>query len=141
MPVGAIGGNVGSGSDLTNIQRSGLSEQDFIHLFLTQLTFQDPLNPVDNREFLAQLAQFTNIQQTQTLNDNLMGVLEVQASSQAVNLIGKTVEISRNGQSIDGTITTVSFKNSTAVLTMKATDGSELTDVGLSEIVLVRGST
>ncbi len=141
MSVSAIGGVVGSGSDVSTIQRSGLSEQDFINLFLTQLTFQDPLDPVDNREFLAQLAQFTTIQQTQTLNDNLMGALEMQASTQAVNLIGKTVEIQRNGQRLDGTITTVSFQNNQAVLTMQESNGDEITDVALSEIVLVRAGS
>jgi|SRR5581483_8156303 len=140
MAVSAIGGTVGSGAGLNSVQRSGLSEQDFIHLFLTQLTFQDPLNPVDNREFLAQLAQFTNIEQTQIVSDNLMGLLEVQASTQAVNLIGKTIQIARNGQTLVGSVTTVNFQNNAAVLTMKESDGTEVTDVGLSEIQLVRGS-
>jgi len=141
MSVGAIGGVVGSGSGLNSVQRSGLSEQDFIHLFLTQLTFQDPLNPVDNREFLAQLAQFTNIEQTQEINDNIVGMLEVQASTQAVNLIGKTVQLTRNGQNIVGTVTTVQFQNNQPVLAVKdSSNGNVLTNVGLSEINLVRGS-
>lgn len=138
MTVNAIGGAFGAGA--ANVQRSGLSENDFIHLFLTQLTFQDPLNPVDDREFLAQLAQFTQIEQSQTLNDNLTGVLEVQAATQAVGLIGKTVEISQNGSIQDGVVTTVSFANGQASLTVHTTAGNELTNVNPSTVVLVRGS-
>lgn len=136
MAVNAIGGAVGSG--LGPIDRSGLSESDFIHLFLTQLTFQDPLNPVDNREFLAQLAQFTNIQQTQVLSDNISGLLQLEAANQAVGLIGKTVEVSQNGQSVTGSVTTVTFQNGQPLLTVNQSNGQDLPNISPASVVLVR---
>ncbi len=140
MAVSAIGGSVGSGAGLSTVQQSGLSEQDFINLFLTQLTFQDPLNPVDNREFLAQLAEFTTIEQDQMINDNLTGLLEIQASTQAIGLIGKSVQITQNGQNIIGSVTAVSFQNNQAALTVTETGGTVLTDVSPSEVTLINGT-
>jgi flagellar basal-body rod modification protein FlgD len=138
MTVPAIGGNVGSGSSLQTAQQSSLSEQDFINLFLTQLTFQDPLNPVSNTEFLAQLAEFTLVEQDQTLNDNLMGLLEVDASTQALSLLGKSVQVTQNGQNISGSVTAVSFSSGTPSLTVTETSGSVLTDVSPAEVTLVQ---
>lgn len=136
MAVDALGAAVGSG--VGQAQSTGLNENDFIKLFLTQLTFQDPLNPVDNQQFLAQLAQFTTIQQLQTLSDNIMGELEVQASTQAVGLLGHTVQVTQNGQTILGTVTTVQFQSGQPVLSLQQSDGTELTNVNPSQITLVR---
>ncbi|TAM10078.1 MAG: flagellar hook capping protein [Nevskiaceae bacterium] len=136
MSVNALGSVVGSG--VGPAQSTGLKESDFIRLFLTQLTFQDPLNPVDNQQFLAQLAQFTTIQQLQTLSDNIMGELEVQASTQAVGLLGHTVQVTQSGQDVVGTVTTVQFQGGQPTLSLQKSDGTELTDVTPSQITLVR---
>ena len=58
MAVDAIGGTFGSGAG--GLQSASVSQDDFLNIFLTQLSFQDPLEPVDNREFISQLAQFSN---------------------------------------------------------------------------------
>ena len=47
---------------------------------------------MDNQEFIAQLAQFSNLEQTRQFNDKLDSLLTVQASEQSIGLIGKTVE-------------------------------------------------
>ena len=61
MPVDAIG-SVLNQQDTTVTRQNTIDQEDFIKLFLSQLQFQDPLEPVDNREFLAQLAQFSNLE-------------------------------------------------------------------------------
>lgn len=137
MPVDAIGGSVGSGAG--QIERTGLSTDDFIKLFLTQLTFQDPLNPVDNAQFLAQLAQFTSIQQTQVLSDNVVGLLNEAAVSQAVSLIGKTVQVDQGtGTPVVGNVGTVQFQSGTPSLTVTQTDGTVIQSVMLSQITLIQ---
>ena len=55
MPVDAIG-TILNPASATATQQNTIDQEDFIKLFLSQLQFQDPLEPVDNREFLAQLA-------------------------------------------------------------------------------------
>lgn len=137
MAIDAIGGTVGAGGG-GDIQRAGVDQEDFIRLFLTQLSFQDPLEPVDNREFLAQLAQFTAVQQFQTVNENIDALLNVQGSSQAVSLIGRTVEVTVQGGSEVGQVTTLRFNSGRPLLTILQSDGTILQDVSPAQVVLVR---
>ncbi len=136
MAVDAIGSVVGSGS--SGLKASSLNQSDLLKIFLTQLTYQDPLNPVDSREFLAQLAQFTNVQQTQELSQNLTGLLAVQSVSQSVGLIGRTVQVSRNGQELVGLVSTLQFESGQPLLTLKQSDGTFVQGIRLSDIDLVR---
>jgi flagellar basal-body rod modification protein FlgD len=75
-----------------------LGKDDFLNLLITQLQNQDPLNPTDQTEFTAQLAQFSSLEQLSNVNTNLEQLQNFQAStnnSQAVSLLGK--EITTNG--------------------------------------------
>lgn len=137
MAVEAIGGTVGAGAGET-VQRSGVSEDDFIRLFLTQLSFQDPLKPVDNAQFLAQLAQFTSVDQLRSANSNLEALLGVQATSQAIGLLGRTVEITSSPSNVVGEVTTLDFRSGSPLLTVKGSDGTIVQDVALSRVAIVR---
>ena len=75
MAVDAIGRTETQSFD---INQSTVGLEDFLQIFLTQLSFQDPLEPVDNREFLAQLAQFSSLQvatETESGIDNLLDII------------------------------------------------------------------
>jgi flagellar basal-body rod modification protein FlgD len=78
-----------------------LTEEDFLQLFITQLQYQDPLNPMDTSQMLTQMAQLNTVQAmsniTQAINN-----MEAANSLQAVTLIGKKVETQGNSLSIDG---------------------------------------
>ena len=80
----------------TNVQAavSELGSDVFLRLLVTQLQSQDPTNPVQNEDFIAQLAQFTTLEQATNTND-LLGELIAQDTQQTqfdlVNLIGRTV--------------------------------------------------
>src|SRR4051812_42351517 len=104
MAVEAIGGV--SVSSQSAAQRGlSVSQTDFLKLLVTQLQFQDPMKPMDNQQFLAQIAQFTALEQTRELNDKTDSLLAIQASSQAVGLIGKTVEVPTASGAQAGTVT------------------------------------
>lgn len=78
-----------------------LGKDDFLHLLVTQLQHQDPLNPADSTEFTAQLAQFSSLEQLNNINDNLKNMELFQASmtnSQAVSYIG--TEITARGNTV-----------------------------------------
>lgn len=123
----------------TNVaQRAGLQQEDFLKVLLAQLTFQDPLKPLDNNEFIAQFAQLTNLQQTQQLNDKLDSLLTFQAGGQAVGLIGKTVEVRTDNSTVVGEVTTTVFRNGTPELVVRAESGDILTEVSLGQILIVR---
>jgi flagellar basal-body rod modification protein FlgD len=118
--------------------QSTVSQNDFLKILLTQLQFQDPLKPLDNQDFIAQLAQFTNLEQTRELDDSVNTLLTIQSASQSIGLIGKTVDVSSGSGTVTGSVTTVTFSSGQPKLTVKTSDGAVLTDVGLSQIALVR---
>ena len=71
-----------------------MGEKDFLKLFTTQLQNQDPLDPVKNEAFVAQLAQFSQLQATTTMSDTLKSYVESMAGQQmlnSANMIGKQV--------------------------------------------------
>ena len=51
-----------------NEKKNNLDKDAFLRLLTTQLANQDPLNPIEDREFIAQLAQFSSLEQMQNLN-------------------------------------------------------------------------
>jgi flagellar basal-body rod modification protein FlgD len=72
----------------------GLGESDFLNLLITQLKNQDPLNPVKDTDFIAQLANFSNLQQTTSINANMSNMLAQQNYTNAASMIGKQVTTS-----------------------------------------------
>ncbi len=69
---------------------SDLGQDAFLQLLMTQLKYQDPLNPMNNQDFLAQQAQFTQLSELQKLNTSVAWSNQV---TQANSLIGKKVEL------------------------------------------------
>ena len=76
-----------------------LGKEEFMTLLLKQLSYQDPLNPLDNTEFTAQLTQFSSLEELNNINSTLEDVLSFQHSMQnaaVTNMIGKSVEVEGN---------------------------------------------
>lgn len=121
------------------LQASSMGMEDFLKILLTQLTYQDPLKPMDNQEFMAQIAQFTALEQTQQMNEKLSLLVANQAALQSVGLIGRTVDLSvAGGKVMTGTVTALSLAGETPSLSITTTSGAVLTGVGLGQISAVR---
>lgn len=136
MPVDAIGGVFNAqGTNPTN--RNAISQDEFIRLFLTQLQFQDPLEPVDNREFLAQLAQFTSLEQSRQTSQNTTDLLTMTAANQAVGLINRQVQVNGLGAPFTGSVIAVEFNANGAQLSVRRATGQVTTGVRLSQVSLV----
>ena len=67
-------------------------QQMFLELMVAQLRYQDPMNPTDSAEFLAQTAQFTALEKMQDVADQTAMLLTTQMSFGASSLIGQTVK-------------------------------------------------
>lgn len=135
MPIGTI---TGATSASANLQANGLGMQDFLKILLTQLTYQDPLKPMDNQQFMAQMAQFTSLQQTEALNGKIDQLISTQASLQSVGLIGKKVNITTASGTVAGTVVSLSFAGSSPVMTITTSAGATLSDISLTQLSQVQ---
>ncbi|HEX4695793.1 flagellar hook assembly protein FlgD [Sphingomonas sp.] len=116
----------------------GLSFESLLKIVLTQLTYQDPLKPVDNFEFVSQLAQFSQIQLGQTTNDKLGALVSAQSTMQAAGLLGRTVDIPSGAAVISGTVTAISFDNGDPQITIKTGDGQTISGLSLAAVSQIR---
>ncbi|MCF6236292.1 MAG: flagellar hook assembly protein FlgD [Gammaproteobacteria bacterium] len=83
----------------TEKKKTELGQGDFMRLMTSQLSNQDPLKPMDNGDFLSQMAQFSTSSGIQTLNDSFSQLSNSLYSSQALqasSLIGRTVQLPGN---------------------------------------------
>lgn len=136
MAVSLIGG--ASAAQNANLQVAAVSQQDFLKILVTQLSYQDPLKPVDNQAFIAQIAQFTALEQTRQVNDGIETLLTIQSSQQSIGLLGKTVEVrGENGGSV-GKVSTLEFVSGQPSAVVALQDGSFLRNVTLDKISRVR---
>jgi flagellar basal-body rod modification protein FlgD len=84
---------------------SQLGKADFMKLLVAQLKNQDPLNPVDSKEMISQLATLTSVEKLTSLDTNMTKMRAESAgmaSMQATALIGKTVEANASHLTLDG---------------------------------------
>lgn len=130
-------GSVTSAASATQAKPMGM--EDFLKILLTQLTYQDPLKPMDNQEFMAQMAQFTSLEQTQQLNEKMTTLIANQAALQSVGLLGRTVDIGTSaGVALTGTVTALSLTGESPSLTVKTAAGAEIPEIKLSQVGAVR---
>jgi flagellar basal-body rod modification protein FlgD len=85
-------------------QSETLGKDDFLRILLTQLTHQDPTTPLEDKEFVAQMAQFSTLEQMTNMSAELAKVFGIMAKSQAIGLLGKTVEIAIGDSSVSGRV-------------------------------------
>jgi len=130
--------SVSANAPAATTKASNLGLEDFMKILLTQLQYQDPLKPMDNQEFMAQIAQFTSLEQTQQLNDKLDQLITNQAALQSVGLIGRTVDISTSTGQVTGTVSSLSLQGDSPQITVTPSSGSALTGISLSQILAVR---
>ncbi|MDK2805418.1 MAG: flagellar basal-body rod modification protein FlgD [Thermoanaerobacterium sp.] len=96
------------GTKVTN-PSSELGKDEYLQLLVTQLENQDPLNPMDDKEFIAQMAQFSALEQMLNLNSSFNAV-------KAYSLLGKTIsaniDTDGNSSTITGKVDVVKFDGS-----------------------------
>ncbi len=84
---------------LSKQKGSNLDKESFMLLLVTQFKYQDPLNPMEDKEFIAQLASFSSLEQLMNLNTSMEGLTEATNNQQMINAtsyIGKQVTVTGN---------------------------------------------
>ncbi|SDD62893.1 flagellar basal-body rod modification protein FlgD [Cupriavidus sp. YR651] len=102
--------SVGSNSSVNDALKSGSSsaqdlQNNFLKMLVTQMTNQDPTNPMDNSQLTSQLAQISTVSGLQTMNETMTALLQQTAASRAMDsaaLIGKTVMVPGSTVSVAG---------------------------------------
>ncbi|VDG97504.1 Basal-body rod modification protein flgD [Lysinibacillus sphaericus] len=124
-----------------------LGKDDFMKLLIAQLQNQDPTNPMKDNEFIAQMAQFSALEQTMNLTKAFEKFAESQNQSQLIqynSFVGKEIKWHKVAEEPDedgkpvitegtGTITSIKYVNGSVVFTMD--DGQELSPGNISEVL------
>jgi flagellar basal-body rod modification protein FlgD len=112
---------------------AGMGKDDFMKLLMEQLKNQDPMKPMEDKEFISQLAQFSSLESIEKMTTQMEELTSSQMLVQAATLIGKpaTAKLS-TGEVVTGTISQVKMIGGmpTAVLNGKDIDTSLITTIG-----------
>jgi flagellar basal-body rod modification protein FlgD len=119
-------------------QSSNIGIQDFLKILTAQLNNQDPLKPVDNQEFVAQIAQFATLEQSRQLNEKIDSMLLAQSSTQSIGLLGKTVDVNVNGTMLSGRVTALGLDSGQPLLTVTPSTGQAQDGITLSQVINIR---
>jgi flagellar basal-body rod modification protein FlgD len=118
---------------------SSFSQMDYMTLLVTQLQYQNPLEPMDNQEMASQMAQFAQLSEVQGIGDSFDSVLSLAQTNYASSLIGK--EVTYEAEAEDGTTVTQSGK--VTKVTPDGGEGATLqigdASVCLSDVVSIGG--
>ncbi len=98
-----------------------LGKDDFLKLLVTQLEYQDPMDPVSNEEFIAQTAQFSALEQMQNLNATMTDLMALQRAT------GNAVLVGYIGKSVEVPGTSIELKGGSAVLGVTLEDAAQVT--------------
>ena len=107
-------------------RRSSLDKDAFLRLLLTELKYQDPLNPTDDKAFIAQMAQFTSLEQMQNMS-------KVLSLSQSCSLIGRQIAAQSKDKQVNGIAEAVVIRNGAPYIRV---DGDETPLESVTEIRL-----
>lgn len=118
------------------VNATGVNQADYLKLFMQELTYQDPLKPVDNREFMAQMAQFSSLQEARTTNEHLTQLLGMNSGTQSLALLGKKVRV-KNIEG-EGQVSKVEFYEDAPPKVSVIMSNGEIPKVSLGDITEVR---
>ncbi len=81
-----------------------LGKDDFLKLLITQLQNQDPTSPMENTEFISQMAQFSSLEQMTNMSTAFSKMSSFLNSSEAASTLGKTVELNIGDTTTSGIV-------------------------------------
>ena len=120
-------------SSSSNQAANGMGKDTFMKLLVAQMSNQNPMEPTDDKEMIAQMTQFSTLEQITNMATESTKSATASQMSQAVNLLGRTVTyLDTDGNKQTGTVDQVSMVNGAPNLTVGGNDGittSQITQV------------
>jgi flagellar basal-body rod modification protein FlgD len=83
---------------------AALGKDDFLKILITQLSHQDPTQPMEDKEFIGQMAQFSSLEQITNMSEGMGKVADLLSRSQAIGLLGRIVDIASAETVITGPV-------------------------------------
>jgi flagellar basal-body rod modification protein FlgD len=135
--MSAISGlGLASGTSVLSAQGGSFGNNPFLQLLITQMRNQTPLEPVDNANFMQQIAAFSSMEEQKELNDNMLQLLDfqgvlarLQGLSEGSALLGKVVTYQSGDKTMKGTVDSV-FVNQEGEVRLRVGDA----EIGMREI-------
>ncbi len=114
------------------VSKNTLDQADFMKLLITQLKSQDPTKPLDDKEFIGQMAQFTSLKQMNDLSESFKTMNREFTFTKAVSLVGKTISwVDDAGKYNTGPVDSIKVKNGDTFLNI---NGMEVPLNQISEV-------
>jgi len=114
---------VGSVGNLA-IHKMGLSRDDFLRLLTIELKNQNPLEPLENKEFISQLATFSTLEQMISLNQSFLDFININSKAGVVSVLGKEVTVQLDDKTTQtGRVTEVFYKDNTPYIKLSHPGG------------------
>jgi flagellar basal-body rod modification protein FlgD len=88
--------------------QQNLGRDDFLKLLITQLSYQDPTAPMEDKEFIAQMAQFSSLEQMTSMAGDFAKLTQMLMAGEATSALGKSVEIADGEKVVQGRVNAVS---------------------------------
>ena len=100
----------------TRQPQQSLGKDDFLKILITQLSYQDPTAPMDDKQFIAQMAQFSTLEQMTSIAGDFSKLTSLLLGSEANSALGKGVEIMEGERIIQGVVQAVTREDTPQVL-------------------------
>ena len=92
----------------TRLPQQNLGKDEFLKILITQLSYQDPMSPMEDKEFIAQMAQFSALEQMTSMAKDFAKLTAMITGTEASSALGKNVELLEGENVIQGTVKAVS---------------------------------
>jgi flagellar basal-body rod modification protein FlgD len=91
----------------TRQPQQNLGKDDFLKILITQLSYQDPMSPMEDKEFIAQMAQFSTLEQMTGMAKDFAKLTAMITGTEASSALGKNVELVEGENTVQGMVQAV----------------------------------
>ena len=93
-------------------EKNGLGKDSFLKLLVTQLRHQDPTKPMEDKEFISQMAQFSSLEQISNLNKEMKSLVQSSKSAEAYSILGREIEAydTKQQKTVTGMVNSIFYK-------------------------------
>jgi flagellar basal-body rod modification protein FlgD len=109
-------------TEIRTTGKQALGVNDFLKLITVQLANQDPLKPMEDTQFISQMASFTSLEQMQTLSKDFASFTAQQKATGAQDLLGRNVTVSSEAGDVTGLVSKITYSDGQALLSINGQD-------------------